>query len=95
MPGWIIRQTPHPRDRRPPPAATGRKRIMALVRRLSMRLRRRWQLPERRNHPRHDDRTNQRPDHQRKDRDRCGYEHYARHVSHDFLGFWASRHVEE
>jgi hypothetical protein len=52
-------------------------------------------LPERRNHPRHDDRTDQRPDHQRKDRDRSGYEHYARYVSHDFLGGQVSRHVEE
>jgi hypothetical protein len=52
-------------------------------------------LAERRNQPRHDDRTDQRPDHQREDRDRSGYEHYARCVSHDFLGWQVSRHVEE
>jgi hypothetical protein len=54
-------------------------------------MRQRAVLPERRNHPRYDDRTNQRPNHQRKDRDRCGYEHYARHVSHDFLERQVSR----
>jgi hypothetical protein len=36
MPGWIIRQAPHPRDRRLPPAATG---LAAALRRLWMRLR--------------------------------------------------------
>jgi hypothetical protein len=39
MPGWTIRQTPHPRDRRPPPAATG---LAAALRRLWMRWRLRW-----------------------------------------------------
>jgi hypothetical protein len=36
---WTIRQAPHPRDRRPPPAATG---IAAALRRVVMRLRWRW-----------------------------------------------------
>jgi hypothetical protein len=36
MPGWTIRQTMHPRDRRAPPPANG---VVGIVRRLWMRLR--------------------------------------------------------
>jgi hypothetical protein len=38
-------------------------------------------LPEPRDHPRHDGRTDQRPDHQRKDRDHRNYKHYASHIT--------------